>query len=503
MIAQAARALPPQMPAPPSYQKVNPGDQPVMFLVLRSATLPLSLINEYAETTIAQRISMVSGVAQVQVFGAAKYAVRVDVDPRKLAAHGIGIDEVASAIQNANVNLPTGTMYGAQQTFTVLANGQLLRAVGLRADDRRLPQRQPGPARAKSRTSTTASRTTRTPRGTSGERTIYLAIQKQPGTNVVAVVDAVKELLPTLPRAAAGRARRSTSATIAPMPIRESVHDVKFTLLLTVVLVVLVIFLFLRNISATIIPSLALPASIVATFAVMYLLGYSLDNLSLMALTLCGRLRRRRRDRDAREHRPPHGDGQAADAGGVRRLEGDRLHDSVDDGVARGGVHPGAVHGRRRRPAAARVRGHDRRRDSGVGLRVDQPDADAVQPVPEAAARRRGTGGSTTRPSGCSSAGCALYDWTLRVSAALPRGHDGACRSRCWSARCICSRWCPKGFLPSEDQGRFNISTEAMQGIGFDEMVRHQKQVADDRGDGSRTSPRSAATSAAGRAAAR
>src|SRR6476660_3642219 len=128
MIARAARQLPPQMPSPPSYQKVNPGDQPVLFLVLHSETLPLSMIDEYAESTIAQRISMVSGVAQVNVFGAAKYAVRVDVDPRKLAAHGIGIDEVASAIQNSNVSLPTGTMFGSQQTFTVLANGQLLRA---------------------------------------------------------------------------------------------------------------------------------------------------------------------------------------------------------------------------------------------------------------------------------------------------------------------------------------------------------------------------------------
>src|SRR5437870_10685989 len=127
MIARAARQLPPQMPAPPSYQKVNPGDQPVLFLVLRSATLPLPVINEYAESTIAQRISMVSGVAQVQVFGAAKYAVRVDLDPRQLAAHGIGMDEVASAISNANVNLPTGTIYG-EKTFVVQTNGQLFKS---------------------------------------------------------------------------------------------------------------------------------------------------------------------------------------------------------------------------------------------------------------------------------------------------------------------------------------------------------------------------------------
>ncbi|HKB13055.1 MAG TPA: efflux RND transporter permease subunit, partial [Vicinamibacterales bacterium] len=127
MIARAQRSLPPQMPAPPSFQKVNPGDQPVMMLVLRSATMPMATLDEYAESTMAQRISMVSGVAQVQVYGAAKYAVRVDVDPKKLAAHGIGIDEVASAISNANVNLPTGTMYG-DKTFVVQTNGQLMKA---------------------------------------------------------------------------------------------------------------------------------------------------------------------------------------------------------------------------------------------------------------------------------------------------------------------------------------------------------------------------------------
>jgi hydrophobic/amphiphilic exporter-1 (mainly G- bacteria), HAE1 family len=197
MIARAARQLPPQMPAPPSYNKQNPSDFPVLFLVLRSATLPLSTINEYAEQTLAQRISMVSGVAQVQVFGAAKYAVRIDVDPRQLSAKGIGIDEVATAIQNANVSLPTGTMYGSQQTFTVLANGQLLRA------------QQYGPMIIAYRNGTPVrlDEVARVYDGVEndknaawfgGQRTIYLAIQKQPGTNVVAVVDAVKALLPAL-----------------------------------------------------------------------------------------------------------------------------------------------------------------------------------------------------------------------------------------------------------------------------------------------------------------
>ena len=128
MIAKAARQLPPQMPAPPSYQKANPSDQPVMILVLRSQILPMSTVDEYAQSTVAQRISTVDGVAQVEVFGSAKYAVRVDLDPRSLSAYGIGIDEAANAIQTANVNLPTGTIYGPQHTYTVLANGQLLRA---------------------------------------------------------------------------------------------------------------------------------------------------------------------------------------------------------------------------------------------------------------------------------------------------------------------------------------------------------------------------------------
>src|SRR5207247_5214047 len=285
MIARAARQLPPQMPAPPSYQKVNPGDQPVLFLVLRSATLPLPVIDEYAESTLAQRISMVNGVAQVQVFGAAKYAVRIDLDPRQLSSHRIGIDEVASAVQNANVSLPTGTMYGSQQTFTVLANGQLMRAQAY--GPMIIAYRNGNPVHLDEVAHVyDGIENDKSAAWFGGQRTIYLAIQKQPGTNVVAVVDAVKALLPSfreqLPAAVSLDVRNDRSVAI-----RESVHDVKVTLMVTVVLVVFVIFLFLRNVSATIIPSLALPGSIVATFAVMYLLNYSLDNLSLMALTLC------------------------------------------------------------------------------------------------------------------------------------------------------------------------------------------------------------------------
>jgi len=213
MISRAMRLLPAQMPTPPSYQKVNPGDQAVMVLVVYSSTLPLSTVDEYAESTIAQRLSMVNGVAQVQVFGAAKYAVRIDVDPQRLAARRIGIDDIATAIQNANVNLPTGTIYGSQQTLVVQADGQLLEAAAYRpvivAYRRGNPVRLDEVAHVYD-----GIENDKNAAWYHGQRTIYLAVQKQPGTNVVAVVDAVKEMLPGL-REQLPPACSSASAAIA------------------------------------------------------------------------------------------------------------------------------------------------------------------------------------------------------------------------------------------------------------------------------------------------
>jgi HAE1 family hydrophobic/amphiphilic exporter-1 len=284
MIARAQRQLPPGMPSPPSFQKVNPADSPVLFLTLSSSTLPLSAVDRYAQNTIAQRLSMVSGVAQVNVFGSQKYAVRVDVDPTQLASRQIGIDQVAGAIAAANVNRPTGTLFGPDRNFVIETSGQLLEAQAYKpvvvAYKNGSPVRLDEVAHVYDGVENDKSAS-----WYNGIRTIYLAIQRQPGTNTVEVVDRIKELLPQLEAqlpAALSIAVRSDRS----VPIRESVEDVKFTLGLTVGLVVLVIFLCLRNISATVIPSLALPFSIVGTFAVMYLFGYSLDNLSLMALTL-------------------------------------------------------------------------------------------------------------------------------------------------------------------------------------------------------------------------
>jgi len=283
-ITQAAAQLPQNMPSPPSFRKVNPADQPILYVALSSTTLPLSDVDEYAETFMAQRISMVSGVAQVQVFGSQKYAVRVQLDPRELASRQIGIDEVASAIERGNVNLPTGTLWGRQQAITVQANGQLTNAAAYRPLI--ITYRNGSPVRLDELGRVMDSvENDKIASWYNGTRSVVLAIQRQPGTNTVEVVDNIKALLPTF------RAQMPPSVQLnilydRSVSIRDSVRDVKSTLMLTIALVVMVIFLFLRNLSATIIPSLALPMSIVGTFAVMYLFGYSVDNLSLMALTL-------------------------------------------------------------------------------------------------------------------------------------------------------------------------------------------------------------------------
>ena len=287
-IAKVASQLPRDMPSPPTYQKVNPADQPILYLALTSQTLPLYALDEYGETNLAQRISTVSGVAQVNVIGAQKYAVRIQLDPRALATRGIGIDEVSQAVQDQNVNLPTGTLYGAHKAFTVQASGQLTAAEDYRPLV--VAYRNGSPVRLQELgrviDSVENDKTAAwfvTP--TSMDRAIILSIQRQPGTNTVEIARAVRALLPSF--------RNDLPASVSlnilydrSVSIEASVNDVKFTLLLTLCLVVLVIFLFLRNLSATLIPSLALPFSIVGTFAVMYALGYNLDNLSLMALTL-------------------------------------------------------------------------------------------------------------------------------------------------------------------------------------------------------------------------
>src|SRR5581483_3221876 len=287
-ITQAARLLPTGMPTPPTFTKVNPADQPILYRALTSPTMPMWTLDEYAETRIAQRISMISGVAQVQVLGAQKYAVHVQMDPSLLAAKQIGINEVENALKGWNVNLPTGTIVGPQRAFTLEASGQLMSAEQYRSLV--VAYRQGSPVRLEElgqvidsvEDDKTASWFYKDGKK---QRSIILAIQRQPGTNTVEVTDSIKRLLPLfqaeLPPAVKMDILYDRSDTI-----RESYNDVQFTMILTLGLVVMVIFLFLRNLSATVIPSLALPFSIIGTFSVMYLLDYSLDNLSMMALIL-------------------------------------------------------------------------------------------------------------------------------------------------------------------------------------------------------------------------
>src|ERR1700690_3910938 len=283
-ISRASSQLPPSMPAPPTYTKVNPADQPILYLAMGSKTLPLYTVDQYAETLMGQRISMVKGVAQVQVYGAQKYAVRIQLDPQAMATRQIGIDEVHTAVQNGNVNLPVGTLYGDHRAFTLQADGQLTHASVYRPLI--IAYRNGSPVRLEDVGKVLDSvQNNRVANWWNDTDSVVLAIERQPGTNTVEVVDAIKQLLPQfrdiIPPAIAMRTLYDRSISI-----RESVDDVKFTLFLAVLLVVLVIFLFLRNLSATLIPSFALPMSIIGTFAVMYELNYTIDNLSLMALTL-------------------------------------------------------------------------------------------------------------------------------------------------------------------------------------------------------------------------
>jgi HAE1 family hydrophobic/amphiphilic exporter-1 len=287
-IAEAMPLLPAGMPAPPSFRKTNPADSPIMMLGLTTPILPLWELDEYAEEMIAQRISMVSGVAQVNVMGSKKYAVRVQVDPNKLAAKQIGINEVDAALRRWNVNLPTGTLDGPHQAYNIQASGQLMNAAAFRQVV--VTTRNGAPVRLEDLATVKDSveddkNASWFYTKTSGSPAINLMVMRQPGTNVIEVTDRVKQLLPSfqtqIPPSVDLQIRGDRSKNI-----REAFNDIQTTMAITLALVIGVIFLFLRNTSATMIPSMALPLSIVGTFSVMYLLNFSLDNMSLMALLL-------------------------------------------------------------------------------------------------------------------------------------------------------------------------------------------------------------------------
>ena len=283
-ISQAARRLPGDMPEPPTLRKLNPADNAVLILAVSAKNLPMQKLDEFADAHIAQRFSTVNGVAQVQVFGSQKYAVRLFVDPNALAKRGLGLDKVVSAIQGANSNLPSGALQGKARTYTVRSDGKLEKAADFNsliiAYKDGMPVRFQDIGRAEDGVENDKIRSWH-----NGERALILAIYRQPGSNTVEVVNSLHELLPDVQREMPAGASLSVLMDRSEF-IRDSINEVNFTLVLSIVLVIGVILVFLRNVRATMVTALILPASVLGTFAVMSLLGYSLNNLSLMAITL-------------------------------------------------------------------------------------------------------------------------------------------------------------------------------------------------------------------------
>jgi HAE1 family hydrophobic/amphiphilic exporter-1 len=284
-ISATLRRLPKEMTTPPSFRKINPADQPIFFIAISSDTMPLSQVNEYADTMMAQRISTLPGVAQAQIYGAQKYAVRVQLDPDKLASQGLSFDDVRDSLAGAASNAPMGVISGSKQLFNVTVAGQPIDANGFR--ELVAVWKNGAPIRLKDLgTVKDDVEDNRSIAFINGKRAMVIAIQRQPGANTIEVVDAVKKLLPIF------RSQLPAAIEMIPMfdrsvSIKNSVHDVQFTLFLTIALVIGVIYCFLRHIRATLIPALAVPISIVATYGGMAMMDFSINNISLMALTLC------------------------------------------------------------------------------------------------------------------------------------------------------------------------------------------------------------------------
>lgn len=478
MISRAGRDLPRDMPSPPSLRKVNPADQPVLYLSLSSSTVRLSEVNEYADTILAQQISTIRGVAQVDVFGAQKYAVRVQLNPLLLAARQVGIDDVTNAIASGNTNQPVGVLYG-DESVTIETNGQLTEAAGYQplivAYRNGVPIRLRDLGRVVDSVENDKVAAWINTRENS-DRSVTLAILRQPGTNTVEVVNSVRALLPTF------RTQIPPSINLEVLfdrseSIRASVGDVKFTLKLTIVLVVLVIFLFLRNVSATLIPSMALPMSIVGTFAVMYLLGFSLDNMSMMALTLSvgfvvddAIVMLENIVRHMEKGESP----LRASLSGSREIGFTIFSMTLSlAAVFIPVLFMGGILGRLLHEFAVTI--ISAILVSGVV---------SLSLTPMLASR-------FLRPAAQAKHG-RLYVACERAFNALLHAYErtlaGVMRHRLATlllsfvvliATVYLFFAIPKGFLPSEDTGQLVVMTEGWQGIGFDTLVRHQKELSE------------------------
>ena len=475
-VTQALRQLP-QGITPPSVQKSNPADSPILFLSLQSDQLPLQTLDEYAQTFLAQRISTVSGVAQVNVFGSQKYAVRVQLDPQALASRGVGLDEVTGAIDRNNVNQPTGVLWGTEQAQTIRVDGQLENAEEFRSlvvatrDGKPIRLADLGRVEDSVQDNRTAS-------WYNGKRAIVLAIQRQPGTNTVKVADGVHKLVESLRPQLPGSVRLET-LNDRSVSIRHSVADVQVTLLVALLLVVLVIWLFLRNLSATIIASAALPLSIVGTFAVMLPLGHSVDNLSLLALTLAVGF--------------VVDDAIVMLENIVRHIEqGKTPMEAAFDGSKEIGftilsmtlslvavfipvLFMGGLLGRLFNEFAVVI---------SVAILVSGVVSLTLTPMLCSRFLKPGTSHHVESRNPILRASEAVFDRSLR---GYERSLSWVMRHRrvalFFSVAILAGTFglfslLPKGFIPSEDIGQIQGSTEAAEGTTFDAMVRRQQQVA-------------------------
>ena len=473
-IAKTLRQLPTGI-IPPSYQKTNPAAASIILFALTSSTVPIQQLDEAAETMIAQRLSTIDGVAQVQVFGAAKYAVRVQVDPVALAYRKIGIDEVADAINAQNVNQPTGVLWGPKTAYTLQANGQLQNAAGFRQLS--VVYRNGAAVRLDMLGKVLDGiENNRSASWYNGARSIVLAVQRQPGTNTVAVAEKVQAEMNALKSQVPNGIQIHTLFDRS-VAIQESVQDVKFTLLLTLALVVLVIFLFLRNVWATIIPSLALPMSLLGAFAVMYMLGYSLDNLSLMALTLAvgfvvddAIVMLENIVRHLEMGKPP----MTAAIDGAREVG----FTIVSMTVSLTAVFIPIIF----LPASSA--------DSSASSRSPLPPRFSCPASYRSRSRRCCRAGSSTRTRERSTDACMTRRSgpTTRLLELYKRTLDWAMLHRrmvmIFSVLVLVGtgvllKLVPTGFIPTQDTGSINVTTEAAQGTSFDDMVRRQRQVAD------------------------
>ena len=472
-IGKTLRDLPPGI-IPPSYQKVNPADQAILLFALTSKLLPLSELDEYGETVLAQRISMVAGVAQVIVYGSQKYAVRVQLDPTALAYRKIGIDEVASAISNQNVNLPTGVLWGPNKAYTVQANGQLQDATSFARMV--VTYRNGAPVRLGDIGHVLNDvQNNKVASWFNGSRAIVLAIQRQPGTNTVEIATAVKDLVARM-QTQIPPSIQLTTLIDRTIPIEDSVHDVKMTLLLTLMLVVAVIFVFLRNVSATVIPSLALPISVIGTFAVMNLLGYSLDNLSLMALTLAvgfvvddAIVMLENIVRHMEMGKPP----LRAAFDGSREVGFTILSMTISlVAVFIPILFLGGIIGRLFHEFAVVI---------AVAILMSGVVSLTLTPMLSSRILRAHAHESHGRMYNATERAwdsvIGFYDRTLHWVMA----HRGA--TMIFSLGVLLGTGVlfvlvPKGFIPSQDNGSLSITTEAAQGTSFQDMIAHQREVA-------------------------